>query len=160
MNDWSEKSKQKLKLCVDEIIYLIEERKSSINNRQLIKICKEFVDTFAAEVDPHIYHEIAETTLNLLIKNKYARELLQSTEPDICVKEILKPLTERLPTQTWRSNEQIIRQQFSTPPGVAYLISYLSNLVRFLLFHDRYAGQLLRKIYSRTSCRYQLIADC
>jgi hypothetical protein len=86
MNDWSEKSKQKLKLCVDEIIYLIEERKSSINNRQLINIWKEFVDTFAAEVDPHIYHEIAETTLNLLIKNKYARDLLQSAEPDICVK--------------------------------------------------------------------------
>jgi len=127
MNDWSEKSKQKLKLCVDEIIYLIEERKSSINNRQLINICKEFVDTFAAEVDPHIYHEIAETTLNLLIKNKYARDLLQSAEPDICVKEVLKPLTERLPTQSWRSNEQIIRQQFSTPPQIAYFISYLLN---------------------------------
>jgi len=68
MNDWSEKSKQKLRLCVDEIIYLIEDKKSSINNRQLINICQKFVDTFPAEVDPHIYHEIAETALNLLVK--------------------------------------------------------------------------------------------
>jgi len=127
MNDWSDKSKQKLKLCIDEIIYLIEKRKSLINNRQLIGICKKFVNIFSAEVDPHIYHEIAETALNSIIKNKYARELMQSTEPDICVKEILKPLTERLPAQTLRSNKKIIRQQFSTPPTIAYLISYLSN---------------------------------
>jgi hypothetical protein len=59
---------------------------------------------------PHIYHEVAETALNLLIKNKYAGYLLQAAEPDIFAREILKPLAERLPTQTWRSSEQIIRQ--------------------------------------------------
>lgn len=117
MNVWSEESKQKLKLCTGEIKYLIDDKKSSISNRQLIDICKKFVDTFPEEVDPHIYHEIAETALNLLIKNKYAELLLQSDEPDILIEEILKPLTERLPTQTWRNNRQVIYQQFSPPPG-------------------------------------------
>lgn len=43
MSDWSEKSKQKLKLCIGEVIYLIEDKKSPINNRQLFRICEKFV---------------------------------------------------------------------------------------------------------------------
>lgn len=116
-----------LRLCIDEIIYLIDEKKLSLNNRQLIGICKQYVDIFGAKTDPHIYHEIAETSLNYLIKNKYAEELLQTLEPEKAVAEILKPLAERLPTQTWRSSRQIIRQQFSTPPQIAYFLSYLLN---------------------------------
>jgi len=42
--------------------------------------------------------------------------------------EILKSIAERLPTQTWRSREQNIWQQFSTPPAIAYLLAYLLNL--------------------------------
>jgi hypothetical protein len=53
---WSEKTKEFLHLCVDEIIYLIEDKKTAITNRQLIGICQKFADTFPAEVDPHIYH--------------------------------------------------------------------------------------------------------
>jgi predicted RNA methylase len=38
---------------------------------------------------------------------------------------ILKTLVARLPTQTWLSREQIVKQQFSTPPAIAYFLSYL-----------------------------------
>lgn len=117
-----------MRSCDEEIICLIDERSSPINNRQLIEICRKFVATFGSDIDPHIYHEIAETALNTLIKNKYAGKLLRSSEPELCVKELIRPLTERLPTQTWRSNEQIVRQQFSTPPVIAYLLIYLLNL--------------------------------
>jgi hypothetical protein len=44
------------------------------------------------------------------------------------VSDLLKPLALRLPTQTWRSREQMERQQFSTPAAVAYLLAYLLNL--------------------------------
>ena len=116
-----------LKQCIDEIIYLIDDKKLVITNRQLTGICNQFADIFVADTDPHIYHEIAETSLNYLIKNKYAEDLLLSTKPQNVVKTILKPLADRLPTQTWRSNGQIKWQQFSTPPAMAYLLSYLLN---------------------------------
>ncbi|HLM59419.1 MAG TPA: hypothetical protein VK308_01320 [Pyrinomonadaceae bacterium] len=83
---------------------------------------------FGSNIDPHIYHEIAETALNALVKNKYPGKLLRSCEPELCVKGLLRPLTEWLPTKTWRSNEQIVRRQFLTPPAIAYLLIYLLNL--------------------------------
>ncbi|MBA2735925.1 MAG: hypothetical protein H0U50_03950 [Pyrinomonadaceae bacterium] len=75
--------------------------------------------TLEGEVDPHIYHEIAETSLNLIIKQKHAKRLLISTEPVVNVSEIIKPLSARLPTQTWRSREQVARHQFSTSSAIA-----------------------------------------
>lgn len=98
-----------------------------ISNKELIEICKgcRGVDF---NVDAHIYHEIAETALNLLILKKYGRDLLVSTEPIEAVSTILRPLQKRLPTQTWRSETQIVYQQFSTPATIAYLAAYLLNI--------------------------------
>lgn len=42
--------------------------------------------------------------------------------------EILYPISLKIPTQTWRSREQNSWQQFSTPPSIAYLLTYLLNL--------------------------------
>ena len=128
MEKWDDNAKKLLNLCIEEINYLIEEKELSITNRQLMSICREFADYFSFEIDPHIYHEITETALNLLIKNKYAAELLALSKPEILTREIIKPLTGRLPTQTWRSSNQIVRQQFSTPPTLAYFLTYLLNL--------------------------------
>lgn len=91
-------------------------------------MCQKYVQTQSGETDPHIYHEIAETALNTIIKRCFAPSLLTSTEPIKNVGEIIKPLAARLPTQTWRSREQVVRQQFSTPPAVAYFLCYLLNL--------------------------------
>lgn len=128
MEKWDDNAKKILNLCIEEINYLIEEKKHSITNRQLMGICRKFADYFSFKTDPHIYHEITETALILLIKNKYAAELLAFEEPEISTREIISPLTDRLPTQTWRSSNQIIRQQFSTPPAIAYLLTFLLNL--------------------------------
>jgi hypothetical protein len=85
-------------LCVEEIIYLVDKGSSPINNRQLIEICRKSVGTFGSNIDAHIYYEIAETALKGLIKNKYAGKLLRSGEPEFCLKELIRPLTEWLPT--------------------------------------------------------------
>jgi len=97
-----------------------------ISNRELIKLCKEY--GFESTVDSHIFHEIAETSLNLRIQKKYGRYLLAAADPVEAVSTISRPLQKRLPTQTWRSETQITYQQFSTPAAIAYLAAYLLNL--------------------------------
>ncbi len=98
-----------------------------ISNRELIGICKGG-GVFDSNIDVHIYHEIAETALNLLIQTKYGRDLLPSTDPIKGVTTVLRPLQQQLPTQTWRSETQIVYQQFSTPATIAYLAAYLLNI--------------------------------
>jgi len=122
-----EMQKQLLREIINEIIEKIDKRKENINNRELLKICENF-DIFSNETNPHLCHEIAETALNLLINVKYAQGLLAEKNPMLMVRDFLKPLTLRLPTQTWRSQEQIKFQQFSTPPTIAYLLAYLLSL--------------------------------
>lgn len=98
-----------------------------ISNKELIEICKG-CSGFDYNVDAHVYHEIAETALNLLILKKYGRDLLASTDPIEGVSTVLRPLQKQLPTQTWRSETQIAYQQFSTPVPIAYLAAYLLNI--------------------------------
>lgn len=121
---------EKLWETINEIIQIIENEKRTFNNRELINLCHKYVQTQNGETDQHIYHEIAETALNTVIKKSCAQSLLASPEPVKIVGEIIKPLAARLPTQTWRSREQVVRQQFSTPPAVAYFLCYLLNLRR------------------------------
>lgn len=111
---------------IEKIIEIIDIEKREITNRELIEMCAEDTDFFIT--DPHFSHEIAETALNLLIARKYAKDLLSSKEPSAICSEVLRPLQERLPTQTWRSSAQVIYQQFSTPAVIASLAAYLMNL--------------------------------
>ena len=118
---------QLLREVINEIIEKIDVRAEKINNRELLKICGKF-DIFSNNTNPHFCHEIAETALNLLIQRKYGKSLLTAKNPAEIVSKLLKPLASRLPTQTWRSQEQISWQQFSTPPSIAFLLVYLLNL--------------------------------
>ncbi len=105
---------------------ILENKSEQITNRRLIEICGE-IPLFNAENDSHIYHEIVETAMNLLIKNKYALKLLKSKNAINEYEETIKPLVNSLPTQTWRSVEQNKWQQFSTPPTIASFLAYLMN---------------------------------
>ena len=98
-----------------------------ISNKELIALCK-VCGAIESTSDPHIFHEIAEAALNSLIHKKYGSELLTKTDPVHAVLMILRPLQNRLPTQTWRSETQITYQQFSTPAAIAYLAAYLLNI--------------------------------
>jgi type I restriction-modification system DNA methylase subunit len=110
-----------------ERVAKIAEGELPISNRELIELCKEY-GVFESTIDSHIFHEIAETALNSLIQKKYGSELLMKSDPVESVSTILRPLQKRLPTQTWRSETQIVFQQFSTPPAIAYLAAYLLNI--------------------------------
>ena len=116
-----------LEKYLTEIVDRIERRAEKISNRELLEICGEASDFLSGDADPHFCHEIAEAAINRLIKEKYAEELF-AAEPPVSGTTTLKTLAARLPTQTWRSREQTIRQQFSTPPAIAYLLAYLLNL--------------------------------
>ncbi len=122
----SKVSVSSLKELVESIAYIID-RGSNISNKQLIEICKD-CDSIDWASDTHIYHEIAEAALNLLVSRKYGRELLAYADPVEAVSKVLRPLQERLPTQTWTSGDQIIFQQFSTPITIAFLAAYLLNI--------------------------------
>ena len=128
MKDTYGKSESSYQNCFEEIINRIDSDRNRLTNRELLEICRETADFLSGETNPHLCHEIAETALNFLIKRKYAKNLLSSKNPADAVQYILKPLAARLPTETWRSTQQNIWQQFSTPPAIAYLLAYLLNL--------------------------------
>lgn len=119
--------------CFSRIIERIDDEKKCLNNRDLLEICRsagDFLragDSTADNANAHFAHEIAEAALNSLILTQYARPASEAENPAQFVREYLKPLANRLPTQTWRSREQIGWQQFSTPPAVAYLLTHLVN---------------------------------
>jgi type I restriction-modification system DNA methylase subunit len=118
----------KYQSCFEAIIDRIDNEKKPLTNRELLEICGDVADFLKGESNPHYCHEIAEAALNLLILRKYAKNLLAAENPAATVRSLLKPLALRLPTQTWRSREQTERQQFSTPPPIAYLLAYILNL--------------------------------
>lgn len=118
---------EQLKKCLTVIVDRIEGQAQKISNRELIEICSEKGNLLIGDTDTHFCHEIAEAAINLLIKEKYAEEIFH-VHPLESGTTIIKTLAARLPTQTWRSPEQIIRQQFSTPPAIAYFLTYLLNL--------------------------------
>lgn len=98
-----------------------------LTNRDLLTMCGE-AGIKALLTDPHLCHEVAEAALNFLVATKYGKPLLSSDQPSVACREILRPLQERLPTQSWRSSTQIAYQQFSTPARIAYLAAYLLSL--------------------------------
>jgi len=111
---------------IKQIAAIIDSGKR-LNNRELLTICRDWgVDGLAT--DPHLCHEIGETALNHLIATKYGKPLLSSDDPRRACTEILRPLQQSLPTQSWRSATQVTYQQFSTPAPIAYLAAYLMNL--------------------------------
>jgi type I restriction-modification system DNA methylase subunit len=112
---------------IQRIADIIDIEERPIANRELLKLCSEAgIDSLSYEA--HVSHELAETALNYLVKTKYGKQLLSAADPSTACSEILRPLQKRLPTQSWRSDTQIIYQQFSTPAPIAFLAVYLLNL--------------------------------
>lgn len=127
MSEKWEKSKfEVIQTWMKKIIYQIDCAKRVLENKELLQICGGIDKIMNGEFNPHFCHEIAETALNNLILTKYSENLTDN--PIEFVQQNLKPVVSRLPTQTWRSREQITFQQFSTPPAIGFLIAYTLNL--------------------------------
>jgi predicted RNA methylase len=112
---------------VETIIRAIDDESRTLSNRELLSICRDGGFTVDGRGDAHLPHELAETAINLLIFRKYGRILLSSSDPQTMCRETLRPLCDRLPVQSWRSDTQILRQQFSTPATIAYLLAFLMD---------------------------------
>src|ERR1044072_9334010 len=71
-------------------------------------------------------YDALEIAVNNYLLEKHARELMQMDVCDV-LSSVLRPLLQRLPTQTDRTLEQIELQQFSTPPTLSYFVARLLN---------------------------------
>ena len=93
----------------------------------LEKIAEEtFGGTRAAgDFDKRKIYELQETAVNQWMAD-HGDELLNKLSPKQALERIRGVLS-RLATQTVRSDEQIRKQQFSTPPTIAYLVNKLAN---------------------------------
>ena len=111
--------------CFEAIIKRVDGEKKPLSNQVLLRICACWGKIGSGHINPHLPHEIAEAALNRLIFEKYADSLLDENNPQRACREVLRPLSERFPTQSWRSRDQINFQQFSTPPLIAYLLTYI-----------------------------------
>lgn len=97
------------------------------NNKQLLEICgKSGIDLMDSSGGPHLIHEILETALNLFLEEAKWLNPQNTTKHDETLSR-LEDITKKLPPQSWRDNEQIKFQQFSTPPALAFV---LANLLR------------------------------
>ncbi len=115
---------------VNAIARIISEERNPITNRELLGICREM--NFAEDLhsDPHLPHELAETALNLVLQKTYSNEILNTGNPEEVCRERIRVLSSRLPVQSWRSNSQILLQQYSTPAPIGYLLAYLMGWVK------------------------------
>lgn len=115
-----------IQIWIKKIIHQIDVAKRPLENKELLHICGGIDNIMNGEFNPHFCHEIAETALNHLILTKCSKNLAEN--PIDFVQQTLKPLVSRLPTQTWRSREQISFQQFSTPPAIGFLLVHTLNI--------------------------------
>ena len=92
------------------------------DNKQLAQICKDYdIRLVDAGGDPHLIHEILETSLNIhLSEAEWLKSPDTKNKHDILAR--LEDLTSKLPPQSWRGQEQIVLQQFSTPPALGFLM--------------------------------------
>jgi predicted RNA methylase len=70
-------------------------------------------------------YDALETAVSRLLSFK-AKELMAMSVTD-ALKSTLRPLVRRLPRQSDRTREQILLQQFSSPPALAYIAARLLN---------------------------------
>ena len=113
--------------CIKQLAGYLDGQKKPLTNPDLLEFCKSLGEIQKGTVSPHLPHEIAESAVNFLIQEKFAEKLFNAPNPQDGYLDILKPIISLLPTQTWRSTDQIKWQQFSTPPGIAFLLTFLLN---------------------------------
>ncbi|HLM61561.1 MAG TPA: hypothetical protein VK308_12215 [Pyrinomonadaceae bacterium] len=95
------------------------------DNKQLARICKDYdISLIDSGGDPHLIHEILETAVNTYLSEaEWIKPLNTKNKHDILAR--LENLTSKLPPQSWRGQEQIGLQQFSTPPTLAFLMAQM-----------------------------------
>lgn len=117
--------------CIHELLVELEERIEDgepFDNPKLTRTADRIFGGTRAEgrYTSRDAYDALEVAVNNYLLEKHARELMQM---DVCdaLASVLRPLLQRLPTQSDRMLEQIELQQFSTPPTLAYFVTRLLN---------------------------------
>lgn len=112
---------------VNELLKCLK-KNSALTNFDLLKICeKKGFEVFKKGKDSHLLHELLEMAVNQYVLQNYHHFSGQYLKDGLEVLKELKELEKRIPVQSWRSGEQILYQQFSTPPTIAFLMMKILN---------------------------------
>jgi predicted RNA methylase len=100
---------------------------NSINNRILTELANKAYGGSRAQgtYTARDAYDALETAVNKLLEAQ-AGDVMTMSVPD-ALREGLRPLGERLPRQADRTRDQVLLQQFSTPPALAYVAARLLN---------------------------------
>jgi predicted RNA methylase len=116
---------ENLKSAISEIKSLVADN-CFPNNKKLIEICRQnAIELIGAHNDSHLIHELLETAVNLYLSESLNRLALQDEKEKFRARKLLTEMTAAMPPQSWRSEEQIIYQQFSTPVEIAFLMAQM-----------------------------------
>lgn len=147
----------KLKIAIDKMAILIE-TEATVNNAELIEICrKSRLDLIAQKQGTHLIHEVFETAINAQIYKKYRLSKFDNKDTNLQILSELSDLLKKLPPQSWRGEDQIRMQQFSTPPTIAFLMAWILNPKKDELIFEPSAGTGSLAIWLKIAgCRYHL----
>ncbi len=110
----------------DALIYAVESRLRdgvAFNNPTLSALAGEILGgsrmrgTFSSK---YVY-DCFEAAANRLLLQRHARSLMCMEDPRVGLEHVVRPLLAQFPTQTDRTQEQQLFQQFSSPPTLGYL---------------------------------------
>ena len=117
----------KLKIAIDKMASLLE-TEATVSNAELIEICrKSGLDLIAQKQGTHLIHEVLETAINAQICKNYRLSKFDDKDTNLQILGELSDLLKKLPPQSWRGEDQIRMQQFSTPPTIAFLMAWVLN---------------------------------
>ncbi|MDQ3749829.1 MAG: SAM-dependent methyltransferase [Acidobacteriota bacterium] len=113
----------KVKSAVKTIAEIIESLEP-LTNKKLIEICRaNGIELIGSQNEAHLIHELLETGVNLSIVKSFSQANLLEKTRESQTLDCLSKLLENCPPQSWRGEEQLRLQQFSTPPTIAYLMA-------------------------------------
>ena len=119
--------KEILQKAIEEVEKLLM-ADTKLSNLILLEICREQgIEIIGSRDAGHIAHEIMEVAVNNYISRRFSKPFEQKNQLSKEILCKLKALEDRLPPQSWRTNEQKKMQQFSTPPQIAYLLANILN---------------------------------
>ncbi len=116
---------ENLKSAISEIKSLIADN-CIPNNKKLIGICRQnAIELIGGNNDSHLIHELLETAVNLHLSESLNPSLLRDGKKKLRIFKLLTEMMTAMLPQSWRSKEQTIYQQFSTPAEIAFFMAQM-----------------------------------
>ncbi|MBA2493263.1 MAG: hypothetical protein H0V31_01035, partial [Acidobacteria bacterium] len=119
--------KVKYRSVIEKIATAISEGKD-ITNFDLLEICRQkAIGESVSKGKIHLTHELLEVAVNDYISKLYCQKTFSKDYEISRILAKLEKIEKQIPVKSWRSTEQQVFQQFSTPPTIAFLMASLLN---------------------------------